>query len=300
VDGASPAEAGHGVESSLRLTKHQGVGNDFLVVLEPVAGTIGPEEVRVLCDRHRGIGADGLIVGLRGTNGADLEMVLMNADGSSAEMSGNGIRCLVQAAVAARMTNPGTVVVDTGAGRRQVEYSDLGDGLGWAEVDMGPAALGKDLPLDELPGSLCPPGAVLRARAVDVGNPHVVLLAGERLPDTSVVGPMIDGSAPAGANVELVRAVDRSSLEIEVWERGVGLTGSCGTGACAAAAAARSWGLVGDEVDVASSGGVLRVRLSPDTVTLSGPARTICEITVEKVTISALVVEQGEEVVAAL
>jgi diaminopimelate epimerase len=300
VDGASPAEAGHGVGSSLRLTKHHGVGNDFLVVLDPVAGAIGPEEVRVLCDRHRGIGADGLIIGLPGRDGADLEMVLMNADGSSAEMSGNGIRCLVQAAVVARMASAGTVVVDTGAGRRQVEYNDLGNGLGWAEVDMGPATLGLDLHLDEPPVSLCPPGAVIRARAVDVGNPHIVLLAGDDPPDTSVIGPMIDASAPAGANVELVSAVDRSSLEIEVWERGVGLTGSCGTGACAAAAAARSWGLVGDEVDVASSGGVLRVKLGRDTVTLSGPARTIGEITVDKVTISALVVEQGEEVVAAL
>jgi diaminopimelate epimerase len=282
------------------LTKHHGVGNDFLVVLGQPECTIGPEEVRVLCDRHRGIGADGLIVGLPGRNGADLEMILRNADGSNAEMSGNGIRCLVQAAVAAHMTRPGTVVVDTGAGRRQVEYSDLGDGLGWAEVDMGPARLGADIPVDEPPVSLAGPGRVQIARGVDVGNPHIVLLAGQTPPDTSVIGPMIDRSAPAGANVEVVRPVDRSSIEIEVWERGVGLTGSCGTGACAAVAAARSWGLVADEVDVQSSGGVLRVKLGPDSVTLCGPARTIGEITVEKVTLSALVVERREEVAAAL
>ena len=300
MEETSSAATGSRAGSCLRFTKHHGAGNDFLVILQPPVGAIGDDEVRALCDRHRGVGADGLIVGLRGTAGADLEMILSNADGSCAEMSGNGIRCLVQAAVAAQMTRPGTVVVDTAAGRRQVDYQDLGDGLGWAEVDMGQVLLGADLPLDEPPASLAPPGQVDKACKVDVGNPHIVLLAGAESPDVSLVGPAICEAMDGGANVEVVLVVDRSSIEIEVWERGVGLTGSCGTGACAAAAAARSWGLVGDDVEVRSGGGVLRVKLGSASVTLSGPARMIGELTVDGTLLSALVAERREEVVAAL
>jgi diaminopimelate epimerase len=288
----------HGT-ACLRFTKHHGAGNDFLVILQPPAGAIGADEVRALCDRHRGVGADGLIVGLHGCDGAELEMILRNADGSSAEMSGNGIRCLVQAAVAAQMTRPGTVVVDTGAGRKQVEYQDLGDGLGWAEVDMGPVRLLGDLPLDEPPASLAAQGKVEKACEVNVGNPHIVLLAAENPPDVSVVGPVIERAVDGGTNVEVVRALGDSSIEIEVWERGVGVTGSCGTGACAAAAATRSWGLVGDDIEVKSGGGALRVKLGPGGVTLCGPARMIGELTVDRVLLSALVDERREEVVAA-
>lgn len=297
---ATSSAGGPRATSGLRFTKHHGAGNDFLVILQPPGGAIGDDEVRALCDRHRGVGADGLIVGLHGSAGADLEMILSNADGSSAEMSGNGIRCLVQAAVAAQMTRPGTVVVDTGAGRRQVEYQIRGDGLGWAEVDMGQVRLGGDLPLDEPPAVLATPGRVDKACKVNVGNPHIVLLAVADPPDVSVVGPVIEKAIDGGANVEVVRAVDGSWIEIEVWERGVGLTGSCGTGACAAAAATRSWGLVGDDIEVRSGGGALRVKLGPAGATLSGPARMIGELTVDTVLLSALVAERREEVVAAL
>jgi diaminopimelate epimerase len=287
-------------EPRLRFTKHHGVGNDFLVVLRPEGHSLGAAEVRALCDRHRGVGSDGLIVGLAGRDGADLEMRLTNADGSPAEMSGNGIRCLVQAAVASGMASPGTVVVDTGAGRRSVEYREVADGLGYGEVDMGRVLVSADLPLDQSPAVLAGAGKISRACAVSVGNPHVVLLAQGDGPDICVVGPLIESATDGGANIEVVGACDGSSIELEVWERGVGITESCGTGACAAAAAARSWGLTGDEVEVRSGGGALVVRLGEGGATLCGPTRMIGEFTVSAETLYGLVAERGDEVVAAL
>jgi len=259
-------------------------------------GVLGPDEVRALCDRHRGFGADGLIVGRTGRGGADLEMILSNADGSLAEISGNGIRCLVQAAEGAGMVGAGAVSVDTGGGRRMVDFRDLGDGLGLAEVDMGPARLGDELPLDREPVSLTPPLTVRRARTVEVGNPHVVLLAGDGTFDLEMVGPQIERSRPGGANVELVRSFERrqdgsSALEIEVWERGVGITSSCGTGACAAAAASFEWGLVSHQVEVRTSGGSLRVRVGEASVTLSGPTRLVGEVVVDLTLLRGLVSE---------
>lgn len=298
----------------MHFTKHHGSGNDFLVILEPLAISLGAEEVRALCDRHRGIGADGLIVGKRGSAGADLEMILNNADGSAAEMSGNGIRCLVQAAVAARMIPAGTVLVDTGAGRRQVEYCVVTDGLGYAEVDMGAVLVGGDLSLEEPPVALAGPGVVQKACAVNVGNPHVVLLALDGGPELREVGPLIEAAVVGGANVEAIVGCEGSSIDIEVWERGVGVTESCGTGACAAAAAAMSWGILGDRlelskdgvelskdgVEVRSGGGALRVKLGAKSATLCGPARLIGEVTVDSWSLSGLVAERRDEVVAAL
>lgn len=308
---------------SLHFTKHHGCGNDFLVTLQTVQTTpLGADEVRALCDRHRGVGADGLIVGTPGSDGADLEMLLRNADGSNAEMSGNGIRCLVQAAVAAGMTNEGPVVVDTGAGRRRVEYRVVAEGLGYAEVDMGAVLVGEDLPLGQVPVVLAGPSMVARACAVNVGNPHLVLLAANHGPDLSAVGPMIESAVVGGVNVEVVRVRNGTALDIEVWERGVGMTESCGTGACAAAGAAISWGLVGDRLDperdgpardgqdkdrqdkdgieVRSGGGALRVKLGPRSATLCGPARLVGEFTVKRDLLSGLVAERRDEVVAAL
>jgi diaminopimelate epimerase len=243
-------------------------------------------------------------------------MDLRNADGSFAEMSGNGVRCLVQAAVAAGMVRAGTVNVDTAGGRRAVDYTDMGGGAGFAEVEMGPVSIGPDLALDEPPVSLARPGIVVRACKVNVGNPHIVLLAGEDGEvdvdiDLPTVGPLIEKFVDGGANVEVLRldpdrdrGRDRgegpgitdpagvSSLDIDVWERGVGMTEACGTGACAAAAAAANWGLASATVEVASGGGILVVRLGQGKATLAGPARMVGEVIVELAVLAELVADR--------
>ncbi len=274
-----PDDRGTVVER-LRLTKHEGTGNDFLVALDAEGRLeLSPGEIRTLCDRHRGVGADGLIV-VRPGSATELEMLLWNADGSRAEVSGNGLRCLAQAAVEARLVQRRRFRVHTGAGVRSVDYQPgPRRGVGSACVGMGEVVLGAAL-TDEHTGR--------PARQASIGNPHLVVLfdhPGELAIEE--LGPKIEAAQPGGLNVELIapRPGARGELVLAVWERGVGLTLACGTGSCAAAAAARAWGLVGDEVRVHNPGGVLDVRLGPGepaAATLSGAVRKVADIELDR------------------
>jgi diaminopimelate epimerase len=264
---------------AVHATKHEGAGNDFLVVLDPDDSIrFSVAQVRLLADRRRGIGADGIIRVGPGRDGCDLSMQLHNADGGEAEMSGNGIRCLAQAAVDAGLVAPPRFSVWTAGGPRSVSYTP-GESPGWAKasVDMGPATLGPDQPQEF---------EDRRARTVDVGNPHLVLLG----PDTAAVdiaelGPKLQAAFTGGINVEWITvARDRMGelLDLRVWERGVGETLACGTGSVAAAAAARSWDAAGTgTVRVRNPGGTLEVTLGADerdTTYLAGPVRKVADI----------------------
>jgi len=256
----------------LRLTKHHGAGNDFLVMLDPDGQrSLSCEEARVLCDRHRGIGADGILRVMSGSDGAALTMELRNADGGTAEMSGNGIRCLVQAAVDAGWVKPGPVSVATGGGLRIVEYRAAeGPGLGHARVDMGPVTLGPELAADIAPDVR----GVRHARTVDIGNPHIVLFA-DAVDDTTVatVGPRLEHFVASRANVEFVwPGATSDELTMRVWERGAGLTPACGTGACAALVAAARRGLTGPKAEIVCDGGPLEIEWRDDGhVIMTGP-----------------------------
>jgi diaminopimelate epimerase len=260
----------------LNLTKHHGAGNDFLVLMDvddqsPVDAVL----VRALCDRRFGVGADGLIRVLDGGKKADLAMDLHNADGSVAEMSGNGIRCLAQAAVAQGLVKPPTFTVRTPAGVRKVDYRAGADAdAAEASVDMGAASLGPDQPQQFVER---------RARQVDMGNPHLVLLGPDPVDvDVAELGTRLQGVHPGGINVEFISVgPGANAITMRVWERGVGETQACGTGSAAAAAAARSWGLVGETVDVHNPGGTLQVELGSDGVRLSGPVRKVADIKVD-------------------
>lgn len=269
----------------LHLSKHEGAGNDFLVVLDAEdALALTASEVRVLCDRHRGVGADGVVRGVPRHDTADLWMELRNADGTEAETSGNGLRCLAQASVEAGLV-PATFRVATGAGVRAIEYTGdpTSPGLGRASVDMGLVHLGDEEP-SPLPG--------WRARAAEAGNPHVVLVpvAGSAADldglDLRGVAQAVAGGRAGGVNVELVapgRGPD--ALVLRVFERGVGETLACGTGSCAAVAVAEAWGLTGRRVQVHNPGGMVEVDLGDkegDPVRLAGPVRKVAEVTVDR------------------
>jgi diaminopimelate epimerase len=267
----------------MHFTKHHGAGNDFLVTVDMEGRLpLEPAVVRALCDRHLGVGADGVIRVLEGRHGADITMELRNADGLEAEMSGNGIRCLAQAAVQAGLVSPPTFSVATGAGVRTVEYrpGDRSD-VAEASVDMGKAELGPDQTQEF---------GDRKARQVDMGNPHLVLLG----PDPSGVavgelGPQLQAIYPGGINVEFVAlGPGTDELTMRVWERGVGETLACGTGACAAAAAAHSWGLVGEVVTVHNPGDSLRVRLGSNGISLAGPTRRVADVEVDLAALRAL------------
>jgi diaminopimelate epimerase len=271
----------------VRLSKHHGAGNDFLVFMDladrrPFSGA----EVRALCDRHFGVGADGIVRALAGDDEAALSMELRNADGSFAEMSRNGIRCLVQAAVEAGVVADGAVAVKTAAGVRKVDYRTLEPGLGHGAVEMGPATLGPEFAAEE-------PAGVERARSVDMGNPHIVLMCAPV--DDEVVrtaGARLERSVPGGVNVEFAwRDTGPEALDVRVFERGAGETLACGTGACAAAAAAHSWGMVGNHVHVHLPGGTLEVEIGEHTIVLRGPTRKVAEVMIRESDLSGLVDE---------
>jgi diaminopimelate epimerase len=260
--------------TTLSLTKHHGLGNDFLVLLDLGAATpIDAAMARALCDRHRGVGADGLIRATRAeSGGATLTFELRNADGSPAEMSGNGVRCLAQAALdAGLVVADQPFVVDTPAGPREVTVT----AAGWATVGMGRATIDGD-------ADRCNVGhGQLR---VDMGNPHLVVLG----PDPALVavgemGPALERAVPGGRNVEFVTlGPGPDEVTMRVWERGVGETLACGTGACAAAAAMFHWGRTGRRVTVHQPGGDADVELRADgTVVLAGPVVRIARCQVE-------------------
>jgi diaminopimelate epimerase len=264
----------------LTLTKHHGAGNDFLVVLDQRDEVdLGPGEVVALCDRRRGIGADGVIRVGPGRDGADLSMELRNADGSPAEMSGNGVRCLAQAAVDAGLVAPPGFSVATPAGIRRVEYRRTeGPGHAWASVDMGTPRLGALARPNLWEGN---------GRAVDVGNPHLVLLTEDPgVLDLAQLGPNLAATVDGGCNVEFVAVgPGADQLTMRVWERGVGETLACGTGSVAAAAAARDWGLVGPTVRVHNPGGTLEVVLGrgeDEPARLAGPVRKTADLVVDR------------------
>jgi diaminopimelate epimerase len=262
----------------LAVVKLHGLGNDFLVVLEP--GTGGDPDggwhqlAQRLCRRHTGIGADGLILGGRGDAG--LTFRLWNADGSEAEMSGNGMRCLAHAALdVGWVAEDVPFGVETRAGTRRVVIRRARrPGVMWASVEMGVATVG---------------GAPERCNVghgqllVDLGNPHLVVLGPDpETVDVASLGPALQATVPSGINVEFVTlGPGTDELTMRVWERGVGETEACGTGACAAAVALHHWGRVGPAVTVQQSGGAAAVEIRPDgSVLLAGPSEHVADCVV--------------------
>jgi diaminopimelate epimerase len=263
----------------LNLTKHHGLGNDFLVLFDDQELPDVPlgELARRLCDRRRGIGADGLILGVTSPgDGADLAMVLHNGDGSRAEMSGNGIRCLAQAWVRRGPLAIETVLIATDAGRRVVEVRPGPDdrtilasvGLGAARPIRPPAgwdALG------------CDPARPVAH--LSLGNPHAVVA----VDDVDDVDLAALGAQVPDVNLEVVAAgPGRDAITMRVHERGAGITEACGTGAAAAAHAAHGWGLAeasDGEITVHMTGGDAKVRVG-DELVLIGPATYVAHLEV--------------------
>ncbi len=264
--------------TTLTLTKHHGLGNDFLVVFHPGVDDLA-ELARRVCDRRRGVGADGLLIG-ESADGYAARMVLYNADGSRAEMSGNGIRCFAQA-LAARRGDLDTQSILTDAGARTVELSatDRADTIE-ATVEMGSVDA-----LDEPEGWAelgCHPDRPVAH--LSLGNPHSVVGVDE----IAVVELATLGAKVPHVNLEIVEpGPQQHEIRMRVHERGVGITEACGTGACAAAHAAAGWGLAtpaDGKLVVHMDGGTATVALDTPTdgsVTLTGPATYVDTIHVD-------------------
>ncbi|MBI2237060.1 MAG: diaminopimelate epimerase [Actinobacteria bacterium] len=240
--------------TELRFAKYHGTGNDF-VMIEDLEGTelLDPDLIAEICDRHRGVGADGLIRITRAEN-EDFFMDYSNADGSVAEMCGNGIRCLGKLVYERGLTEKTELDIGTRAGPKHLSL-EVRDGLVESvTVGMGTPAFAKSaIPMrgPAWESFLAEPfeveGMTLKASAVSMGNPHLVLFV-EDDPDrfpVERIGPAVERHDlfPERTNVEFV-AVQDDGLKARVWERGIGETMACGTGACAALVAANEAGLV--------------------------------------------------------
>ncbi|MBO0713502.1 MAG: diaminopimelate epimerase [Acidimicrobiales bacterium] len=286
----------------LSLTKHHGLGNDFLVLLDPDdRHPLRTEVVAALCDRHRGVGADGLVrghgrQGNASANPVDLAMDLRNADGCGAEMSGNGIACLAQAAVDAGWTGP-DLLVATAAGPKAVRVRPGRDAAESAvSVSMGTPEVGRAG--DFAPDDGGPPVS-FRGWPVVVGNPHLVLVCEDpdRLAslDVAGLGSRYQGRFPGGVNVEWVAPAAGAGpsgngtgrLMMRVFERGVGETLACGTGSVAAAAAlshlrAGDGGPPAGPVRVSNPGGDLLVDVSGPEAVLTTAVCRVARIEVDE------------------
>jgi len=259
----------------MRFAKGHGTGNDFIVVPDlDDQLALGADVVRAMCDRRSGIGADGVLRVVRTDSAAaPWFMDYRNADGSIAEMCGNGIRVYARYLLEHGLAAGPDIAIATRSGVRPVRL----EADGALTVDMGPASIGR-------PGWTLIAGRRYTGVAVNVGNPHLVCLIAKSLAGIDLSGsPEVDPEAfPKGVNVELARVSGDHALEMRVHERGSGETLSCGTGAVAAAvaacAAAGEWPAAGDVswmVDV--PGGRLTVAPSTTASLLTGPAVIVAE-----------------------
>jgi diaminopimelate epimerase len=266
--------------------KMHGLGNDYVVIDnrdEKITDKQAPALAKKLCERRFSVGADGLLFAC-GSTTADVRIRIFNADGSEAEMCGNGVRCFAKYCYESGIVQKTNFKVETLAGIKPVWLTIEGNEVAAVKVDMGspnwdrqslPMAgegtcINQDLQVDD---------ETYKITCLSMGNPHCVIFV-ENVDEFPVeyIGPMIENHKdfPKRTNVGFVQVLGKNELEVRVWERGCGETLSCGTGTCAAVAAANRLGKVGNKVTVHVLGGDLQVEVGK-TLFLSGAAEKVFE-----------------------
>lgn len=271
----------------MEFVKMHGVGNDFVIV-DARHKTDGawPALAQAMCDRHFGIGSDGLILVLPSAS-ADLRMRMFNPDGSEAEMCGNGIRCFAKYAHDNRLVERPEIAVETAAGIKRIAVHAKGAEADTFTVSMGvPCLAGPEIPVAAaispvVDYPLVVAGSELPVTCVSMGNPHAVFFTADEPAafPLATVGPQVEHHPffPSRVNFEVCHVERPDRLIVRVWERGAGLTLACGTGACAVAVAARLKGLTGDHTVVALPGGELQIAWDGHgEVLMTGPAEYVC------------------------
>jgi len=268
----------------MNFIKYHGTGNDFIVVdARKDEKRIDPALISALCRRNTGVGADGVLFACGTSTGADAAMRIFNADGSEAEMCGNGIRCLAKYLYEHGGVKKESMFIDTKAGAKRLGLTVREGRVMEVEVEIGmPEFAAPSLPSQDNPSeagkiSLRTTGEeYIEAFCLSLGNPHCVIFV-ENVKQAPVpsLGPQIEKHElfPYRTNVEFVQVLDASHLAVRVWERGVGETAACGTGACAAFAAALHAGRGKSPMLITLPGGDLKVRVDDDGhIYLAGPA----------------------------
>lgn len=273
----------------IEFWKYHGIGNDFVVIDGTKADPgLTPEQIAFLCDRNFGIGSDGVIYVNPGMDGSDVTMRIFNTDGTEPEMCGNGVRCLAKHAYDFGIVKSPDFVIHTGKGNLGAHCTLGADGkVDSIRIDMGAPIL--DPPSVPVKGDgdrvidreIEIAGVKVHINAVSMGNPHCVMFDDLSDEDVERLGPIIEAGRelfPNKVNVEFAKVTD-GKIDIRVFERGVGWTLACGTGACATTTAAALNGLVpfDEPVPVHLPGGDLRITVSKtlDRVLMDGPARLV-------------------------
>ncbi len=270
----------------MNFWKMHGLGNDYVVIDnrdEKIGSAEAAKLAKKLCERRFSIGADGLLL-VSGSAVADAKMRIFNADGSEAEMCGNGIRCFAKYCYENNIATKNEFTVETLAGVKRVWLTIENGIVKLVKVDMGKpnwnrsalpmvgegTCISEDLEVDE---------ENYKVTCLSIGNPHCIIFV-ENVDEFPVqyVGPLVENheAFPKRTNVGFVQVLNKNELKVRVWERGCGETLACGTGACAAAAAANQLGKISNKVTVHVLGGDLRVDVA-ETLFLSGPAEKVFE-----------------------
>ncbi len=270
----------------MKFWKIHGLGNDYIVIDnrdEKIGSADAAALAKKLCERRFSVGADGLLL-VSNSAVADVKMRIFNADGSEAEMCGNGIRCFAKYCYENGIVGKDAVKVETLAGIKSVWLAVKNGEVNAVKVDMGAPNWGRSsLPMlgqgTFINENLQADEENYKATCLSMGNPHCVIFVQtvDEYP-VELIGPEIENSElfPKRTNVGFIQVLNKNELKVRVWERGCGETLACGTGACAAAAAANKLNKVGKKVTVHLRGGDLQVEIA-EHVLLSGPAEKVFE-----------------------
>lgn len=273
----------------INFFKMHGLGNDFVMIDDLDDRIDNYKDLAIkLCDRHFGIGADGIIL-IKETNkdNADFKMRIFNSDGSEAEMCGNGIRCFAHFLHSNNLTDKNKLDIDTLAGIIKPEIIDYGDKISEVRVNMGkPDYSLKGMNIDEsiinvnkdrlVDYPLIIDGKKYMINTVSMGNPHTIIYVDdlEKI-NLKSIGPIIENNPifKNKTNVEFVKIVDKNIIDVKVWERGAGITLACGTGACAAAAVSIDQNKVDNNIKVNLPGGQLKIKKTDNNeMIMTGPS----------------------------
>lgn len=262
----------------MEFIKMHGLGNDFILIddrLEKLNGSYKEIALRI-CNRRFGVGADGLVI-LKNSNKADFKMIIINQDGSEANMCGNAIRCLTKYLIVEKFINSSTIEIDTLSGIKKVDILDNG----LLRVNMGkPSYLGEDIKLLDkeslINEELIFNKEKVRITALNMGVPHCVIINTKYTTD---FGEFIEKNNLfiEGTNVNFVEVISREEIFVRTWERGVGQTLACGTGACASVAVLNKLRVVDNTVLVKTLGGSLNIEIIKENVYMTGEANLICK-----------------------
>ena len=268
----------------MKFTKVHGLGNDFVLIEDLKNGNADYSELaRKLCRRQTGVGADGILV-VQESETCDIRMRIINADGSEAEMCGNGIRCFAKYVYERGLTHKTDLTVETLAGVMRPKLTVKDGKVLSVTVDMGKPGLERAVIPAKGEGNLISEPIIAAGREVTItsvlmGVPHTIVFVENALDcDLTVVGPAIEKHElfPRGTNVDFVQVIDEKTLRVRTWERGCGPTLACGTGACASAVCAHLNNKTGREVDIELELGALHIEwAADDTVFMTGPAELV-------------------------